>query len=89
MPCLVCLMSHPSLIHRTVNRSDPHHVPEKGKGGKGMVASDYRVIPLCRVHHREAHLGRETFAEKHSFDYEMVISRLNTLYKETHGIDNL
>lgn len=63
--------------------SDPHHVPEKGHGAKGMKCSDYRAIPLCHLHHTEYHQhGRETFAIKYDLDYEQLIGFLNNHYKE-------
>lgn len=85
LPCLVCLMNRPTMIHEW-HSSDPHHVPAVGHAAKGMKASDYRVIPLCGKHHREYHSrGRKTFATTHDIDYEYVIQRLNTIYEEAYG----
>ncbi len=43
MPCCVCSAPAPS---------DPHHF---GPRGMGQKTSDFRVVPLCRVHHDEWH----------------------------------
>ncbi len=38
--------------------SDPHHVEGKGMGG--ARCRDDRVVPLCRLHHDQAHeLGKD------------------------------
>ena len=47
---------------------DPHHHSIKGvtQKGVGMKVSDYAVVPLCNVHHRQGHhIGWKTFEEKH------------------------
>jgi hypothetical protein len=65
------------------HQSNPHHVPEVGKGMMGGKTSDRRTIPLCTLHHVEYHnSGRETFSAAHNIDYELVISRLNKIYEE-------
>jgi len=53
LECIVC--------HR---RPDPHHLVARGAGG-----SDYTAIPLCRLHHTEAHtLGKARFGERYGLD---------------------
>jgi hypothetical protein len=64
--CLVCGTSP----------CDPHHLNFKGNqsGGMGLKTSDYRTIPLCRIHHNEYHnVGKITFADRHSLDLKMEI----------------
>ena len=53
------------LLHPQV-AADAHHLEARGVGTK---CSDYRTIPLCRIHHRELHhLGRRRFENVHSVD---------------------
>jgi hypothetical protein len=73
-PCCVC---------RAATPSDPHHIPEEGRGGKGLKCSDYRAIPLCHSHHLEYHNGgKQTFAAKYELDYEELISAYNKWWRE-------
>lgn len=61
--------------------SDAHHINKKGHGSMSGKTDDTRAVPLCFEHHREYHQhGRDTFAEKHDLDYEVIIDALNKLY---------
>lgn len=74
IPCCICLK--PPL-------SDPHHVNEDGKGGKGIKCSDYRAIPLCHKCHVDIHqLGKRSFAVEHAANYEDLIQFFNELWEE-------
>lgn len=80
LPCVICLMKNPYLINRTVHSSEPHHIPRKGGASLASKTDDTRCIPLCGLHHKEYHRGRESFAERYDIDYEYIISRLNSCY---------
>jgi hypothetical protein len=43
--------------------SVPHHALSRGARG-----SDEHTVPLCWVHHEEAHHGQKTFEERHGLD---------------------
>jgi hypothetical protein len=66
--CIICMKPAPS---------EPHHWNEKGQGGMGTKCSDYRTIPLCFDHHREAHLEKRTFLTEYRLEIEDVIEMLN------------
>lgn len=73
LPCVICLKPE----------SDPHHINKKGHGSMAKKASDSRTIPLCRYHHTKYHqIGRDTFASEYEIDYEHVIDKLNTIWRE-------
>lgn len=75
------IVSLPCLVTRRPGPSDPHHVPQRGHGAKSQKADDMRCIPLCHEKHVELHqVGRDTFSERYSLDYEPVIERLNKLW---------
>ena len=58
LPCLVCFDA----------RTEAHHVISRGAGG-----SDFRAVPLCRLHHVEFHrYGRDTFANKYTMDWNVA-----------------
>lgn len=59
---------------------DPHHVIPKGQGRMGSKVSDYRCVPLCRVHHEVAEQHPDSARE----DFEYEIERLNKLYFSEH-----
>lgn len=53
-----CLIDHVA--------AEAHHVDV---GGIGTKCSDYRTVPLCRIHHECVHrIGRETFENRFSVD---------------------
>lgn len=73
-----CLICH-------ISPCDPHHVNQKGisSGGMSLKISDYRTIPLCRLHHSESHsIGHASMQEKHGIDYREQI--INMLEKYIH-----
>jgi len=71
-------------VHST--QSDPHHVNKKGHGSMASRTDDTRAIPLCNHHHREFHqIGRDSFAKKHSIDYEILIEALNKCWENING----
>ena len=45
-----------------VKRGDAHHLNQGGFG------SDYSIVPLCRRHHTEAHMGKRKFESKYDID---------------------
>jgi hypothetical protein len=62
MPCIICRAP-----------AEPHHcrstttIPYQLAGGTGLKPNDLMCIPLCRIHHHEAHNEIE-FEEKHKVD---------------------
>jgi hypothetical protein len=48
-PCLICER----------RPSDPHHLRFAQKRALGRRVSDEFIVPLCRLHHREAHRSRD------------------------------
>lgn len=65
LPCVICGAPAPS---------DAHHVIHGRYGHRR--APDKQTIPLCKAHHQDGpeaiHNGKETWAEKHGFDYEYL-----------------
>jgi len=82
LPCIVCLILMPTMNTSNII-SDPHHVNKQGHGTMAGKTDDNRCVPLCHRHHVEYHnIGKESFKEKYEVDFEAVIDRLNTIYKE-------
>lgn len=48
LPCVACSPG------RQVSETEPHHVTTRGAGGGDEVQN---LMPLCREHHTEWHLG--------------------------------
>ena len=46
---------------------DPHHTKSVGSGG-----SDLTCVPLCAMHHEEAHWSQVKFQEKYRVDFKEV-----------------
>lgn len=44
------------------------HVRRASNSGVGMKPADRYVVSLCAEHHRESHLGEQTFEAKHGLD---------------------
>lgn len=87
--CCVCL-TQPVLLTwggmeidgkvKISKHSDPHHLDGRGMGTKG---SDYRTVPMCFCHHREAtDTSKEKFEAKYDIDLDAVA---NELLKEWRG----
>lgn len=71
MPCKIC--GYPA---------EPHHIRSTGDG-LGQKPDDRRTIPLCRLHHAEAHAwGDKTFQERHDINYEEIMNKLGRYYEE-------
>jgi hypothetical protein len=74
--------SQPCLVHGCKIEAEAHHaggiVSGRGVGSKG---SDYRAVPLCRVHHTYYHTcGKTSFAQKFSVDVEEAIIKILEAY---------
>lgn len=79
MPCLVC-----------GRKATVHHVTASIHGGR-LSRSNYRVVPLCPVHHQIQHgpresveaLGHGGFFERYNIDLLAVADRLRA--EARHG----
>lgn len=79
MPCLVC-----------GRKATVHHVTASIHGGR-LSRSNYRVVPLCPVHHQIQHgpresveaLGHGGFFERYNIDLLAVADRLRA--EAPHG----
>ncbi len=49
-------------------------------GGERIKCSDYLTMPLCVNCHEQQHKGFQTFAEKHSLDYDRICIRYMEKY---------
>ena len=64
LPCIIC--GYPT--------SDPHHIRTANNSGTGKKPSDTWVIPICSLHHAEAHqFGKDTFYKRHGVDIYKVL----------------
>lgn len=66
-------------------RADLHHVDQVGMGRdrKEIIHEGLEVLPLCRIHHNEAHtIGKRSFFDKYHFDNGIVLDK--TLCKLYH-----
>ena len=62
-PCIICGW-----------KAEVHHVRQSRNSGIGNRPNDTWALPLCRLHHSEAHhYGFETFLKNHNIDlYEQL-----------------
>jgi hypothetical protein len=87
--------SLPCLVTGCQYDAETHHQSERGKGGTGTRADDYRALPLCCFHHTlggtsqaqgSYHgMGKLTgwkFWKHYGIDVESTIHRLNCLWLE-------
>lgn len=77
LPCCVCGAEPPS---------DAHHCLGYEFGtGKGLKASDYKTIPLCKSHHQDGgfgvafHAGSKTWEKNHGFQRDHLARTLEKL----------
>jgi len=76
---LAWIRRQPCLVDYVV--AEAHHTTSRGAGG-----SDYRSIPLCLRHHKEAHrLGRVSFELKHRLDFREEVIRLLEIFISARG----
>jgi len=69
----------PCLVDYVV--AEAHHTVTRGAGG-----SDYRSVPLCIRHHKEAHrMGRASFEAKHRLDFTEEVIRLLEIFISARG----
>jgi hypothetical protein len=73
-PCLICGR----------RPSDPHHLRFAQKRALGRRVSDEFTVPLCRVHHREAHRCRDERAWWRRFGLDSL-KIAEMLWKRTRG----
>jgi hypothetical protein len=89
------IRSLPCLVPGCGYQSEAHHQNEKGHGGKGTRADDYRAVPVCFFHHTMGGtvaapgsyhgMGGTTgrrFWQKYAIDVETVIHDLNRAWLE-------
>jgi len=69
LPCCVCGRAAPS---------EPHHYPSRGAGG---TSKD--LVPLCTAHHREFHMGAETFQARYGVDLKARAARYEAWFHES------
>lgn len=53
---LECVRQLPCCICGKVGRGDPHHLRIASERGMAVKAPDRWSVPMCRIHHDEAHL---------------------------------
>ena len=52
---LECVRQLPCVICGKVGRGDPHHLRIASERGMSVKAPDKWAVPMCRIHHDEAH----------------------------------
>ena len=70
-PCVIC--GHVDV--------QAHHVRKMGAGGTGIKNDDFFALPICKLHHREAHTyGHDTFFGRHGIDVYQELFKLVSGY---------
>ena len=76
-PCLIC-----------GHKSEAHHIRKASNSGIGMKPSDSFSLPLCRLHHAEAHCQElkhlKPFFERHGLDVYEELFKMTKGYIEAN-----